>query len=199
MADTYEVEANFTSNIGILDLASSTNFDGKPSYHPERKGQLNISKLKNWVEKNGGLPTYINSLATGILRSNPGWSISRVIATAVNMAKKMCAGSRTGIVKKVSAAVKAAACKAVAQWEAKKAKASEEWVDELILQMAEEGSGARQKAELRVNLRNKAAFVPSYLELTDDDYMKYAYGIELTEEENTEMLNLIEEALEGGD
>lgn len=101
----------------IIDLAR-----GVPALHPERKGQLNRSPKKNWVEKAGGLPTYINSLATGIKRSNPGWPLSRVIATAVNMAKKMCATGRTfGGKAKVSPAIQAAACAAVAAWEKKKA------------------------------------------------------------------------------
>lgn len=30
-----------------------------PHLHPERKGRLNKSPKKNWVEKSGGLPTYI--------------------------------------------------------------------------------------------------------------------------------------------
>src|SRR5215213_7216085 len=122
----------------VLELARKrSNFDKIPSLHPERKGQLNRSKLKNWVEKNGGLPTYINSIATALLRSKPTWSISRVIATAVNMVKRMCAGGSTAIVKKVGKAVRAAACAAVASWERKKAAASEE-VDTLTIELARE-------------------------------------------------------------
>lgn len=48
----------YVDEFTIIELAGG-NFDGKPSLHPERKGQLNKSPLKNWVEKNGGLPTYI--------------------------------------------------------------------------------------------------------------------------------------------
>jgi len=165
--------------VSILELARKrSNFDGKPSLHPERKGQLNRSKLKNWVEKNGGLPTYINSLATGILRSNPTWTIGRVIATAVNMAKKMCAGGATGIVKKVSAAVKAAACKAVAQWEAKKAKASEDWADAKLIELSETD---HEDAVLRERLRNRGVEIPEQLMLSDDDYFMLTEGDEWEE------------------
>jgi hypothetical protein len=120
--ETFELTLAPNSDL-LLELArrKKSNFDGIPSKHPERKGQLNKSKLKNWVEKNGGLPTYINSIATALLREHPGWGIGRVIATAVNMVKKMCAGGGTGIVKKVSTAVKKAACAAVASWNKKKA------------------------------------------------------------------------------
>ncbi len=186
------------TDMGILELASS-NWDGKPSLHPERKGQLNMSPLKNWIEKNGGLPTYINSVATALFREKfPAWSISRIIATAVNWAKKACATGRTmGGKVQVSKAVQAAACAAVRSWESKKAKASEEWVDDLILQLAEEDSQEYKHASIRKKLRDSEGFkfVPEYIELSDDAYMKYAYGIELTESENTEMLNLIEETL----
>ncbi len=185
----------------ILELASS-NFDGRPSLHPERKGQLNLSPLKNWVEKNGGLPTYINSVATALFREKyPAWSISRIIATAVNWAKKACAtGKAFGGRVQVSKAVQAAACTAVAQWEKKKASASEEWVDALILELAEEDSRERKHAELRKKLRTSEGFkfIPGYIELSDDDYMKYGYGIELSEVEENEMVQLIDAALVGG-
>lgn len=105
------------------------NWDGVPSLHPERKGQLERApgNKDNWVERRGGLPTYINSIATALKRKHPQWSISRVIATAVNMCKKMCATGRTMNGKvKVSKAVQAAACAAIASWNRKKASAAEE-------------------------------------------------------------------------
>lgn len=79
------------------------------------------------VEKRGGLPTYINSIATALKRENPTWSTSRVIQTAVNAVKKMCSTGRAFNGKaQVSPAVQSAACTAVASWNAKKAGASEE-------------------------------------------------------------------------
>ena len=56
-------------------------------------------------------------------------TISHAIATAVNTVKKWCAGGKG----KTTAATKAKACAAVAQWEAKKAKSkvSEAWAAQL--------------------------------------------------------------------
>lgn len=168
----------------ILTLAKNSNFDGKPSLHPERKGQLNLSPLKNWIEKRGGLPTYINSIATALFREKyPGWSISRIIATAVNMVKKMCAtGKAMGGRISVSAAVKAAACKAVAQWEAKKASASET-IDVDILELTDYDEILMAHAKRRVELREAEKNIPEYLELTDREYLEQQYEVELTEEE----------------
>jgi hypothetical protein len=163
----------------VIELAG-----GVPALHPERKGQLNLSPLKNWVEKNGGLPTYINSFATAILRENPGWSISRVIATAVNMAKKVCATGRAfGGKVKVGPAVKAAACKAVAQWEAKKAKASMEFIDGLILASAdgEIDSLELEKARRRAKRREESKDITESIELSDDMFINYAI-VELSDD-----------------
>lgn len=170
-----------------IELARhSSNFDKRPSLHPERKGMLNRSKLKNWVEKNGGLPTYINSIATAILRTKPSWSISRVIATAVNMVKRMCAGQSTAIVKKVSAAVKAAACKAVAQWNSKKAAASEE-VDAYMIELAKD-TGPPTSIAIRNMIRSEGKNIPESLEVTDREVMEYM-GIELSDDERREEVN----------
>lgn len=100
-----------------------SNWDKKPSLHPERKGELNKSPLKNWVEKKGGLPTYINSVATALKRDK-GYTTERAIRTAVNWAKKVCAtGTTMGGRVKVSSAVQAAACAAVKKWESMKGSA----------------------------------------------------------------------------
>jgi hypothetical protein len=63
----------------------------------------------NWVEKVGGLPSFIERIAKH-LHYERGFSISHAIATAVSQCKKNCAKGN------------AKACKAVAQWEAKKAR-----------------------------------------------------------------------------
>lgn len=181
--------------LDILDLAlmpeeeyielarRRSNFDKKPSLHPERKGKLNKSKLKNWVEKNGGLPTYINSIATAILRTNPSWSISRVIATAVNMVKRMCAGGSTAIVKKVGPAVKAAACKALASWNAKKAAASEE-IDAHTIELARLGEGVELPLPQRTRklIREQNRDIPEDLEVSDEDTYLYM-GLELSDDD----------------
>lgn len=78
---------------------------------------------QNWVDKAGGLPSYIERIAKH-LHADQGYSISRAIATAVNVVKKMC---RTGDLnypgkQSVNPKSRAEACNAVRQWEQKKAK-----------------------------------------------------------------------------
>jgi hypothetical protein len=77
----------------------------------------------NWVEKAGGLPSYIERIAKH-LHYEKGMSISRAIATAVNVVKKMCAGGDLNFPGKqnVNAKSRAQACKAVAEWTRKKAR-----------------------------------------------------------------------------
>jgi hypothetical protein len=69
---------------------------------------------KNWVDQAGGLPRYIRMIAHALIRK--GMTPSHAIATAVNRVRKLAAGS-------TNPKVKAAAAAAVAEWEAKKAKA----------------------------------------------------------------------------
>lgn len=54
---------------------------------------LNHSPKVNWVEKLGGLPPNVRARARAIKRSNPGWSLSRCIATAISANKY---SARTG-------------------------------------------------------------------------------------------------------
>lgn len=85
-------------------------------------------KADNWLEKAGGLPPYIERIAKH-LHSDKGMTISHAIATAVNTVKRWCQGgtvSKTSGPEKsegVTPQTKAKACAAVAQWNAKKAKA----------------------------------------------------------------------------
>ena len=91
---------------------------------------LERSPKKNWVEQVGGLPSYIERVAKH-LHYEKGRSISVAIATAINHAKKMCAsGTAFGGKVKVSPKAQATACKAVAQWEAKKARSKGKGVAE---------------------------------------------------------------------
>lgn len=48
---------------------------------------LDRSPKKNWVEKVGGLPPNVRARARAICRENPGWTLSRCIATALNAVK----------------------------------------------------------------------------------------------------------------
>lgn len=99
----------------ILDLVSSAVYPGL-----DRK-----PGVSNWVDRAGGLPSYIERIAKH-LHYEKGMSISRAIATAVNTVKRW---ARMGKVAKygdpnhkhVTVATAAAAAAAVAEWEAKKA------------------------------------------------------------------------------
>lgn len=76
---------------------------------------LDSSPGENWVERSGGLPNYICRIARAIMRS--GKSKSAAIAIAVSRVKKWAAGADD-----VDADTQAKAAKAVAEWEALKAK-----------------------------------------------------------------------------
>lgn len=80
------------------------------------KGLLDRSPKSNWVEDNGGLPPYIEEVANS-LHTKRGMPISRAIATAVSRIKKWAAGGDG-----VNPDTVAKAQKALAQWEALKAK-----------------------------------------------------------------------------
>jgi hypothetical protein len=173
---------------------------GIPALHPERKGMLNKSPLKNWVEKHGGLPTYINSVATALLREHPEWGISRIIATAVNWAKKTCAtGKAFGGRVSVSKAVQAAACAAVASWEKKKLAASDE-IDAMLLQLVHDFETQdgftgwpdgdvpewAKCLQLRKNLRASEVVekdIPKNIRLSDELFLLAHYEIETSEDD----------------
>lgn len=78
---------------------------------------------RNWVEKTGGLPSYIKRISRHLRKE--GYTESQAIAIAVNAAKKMCATGDVNFPGKqnVNAKSRAEACKAVAEWNAKRAKA----------------------------------------------------------------------------
>lgn len=84
---------------------------------------LDRSPRKNWVEEHGGLPPYIERIAKHLVEK--GMPMSQAIATAINAAKKMAATGDVNFpgVQQVNAASRAEAIKAVAQWEALKARA----------------------------------------------------------------------------
>lgn len=77
---------------------------------------FSTSKTSNWVAKVGGLPNYIQHVAHGILRSGAK-SVSDAIAKAIGVVKRWARGGGG-----VDANTKAAAQKAVAEWEEKKAR-----------------------------------------------------------------------------
>lgn len=81
------------------------------------------SETFNWVDDVGGLPRYIKRISKHLRRK--GMTKGHAIATAVNVVKKMCATGDLNWPGKqdANAGSRAQACKAVAEWEAKKARA----------------------------------------------------------------------------
>lgn len=75
----------------------------------------------NWVEKQGGLPRYVERIACHI-HFDRGEDISAAIAMAVADCKKMCATGESNF-GHVGAGPQSEACDAVAHWEAMKAAA----------------------------------------------------------------------------
>lgn len=76
----------------------------------------NISPKKNWVEKAGGLPRYMRMVRNALLRK--GKTMGAAHRLAIGIVKNWAEGKGN-----VSPKVRAAAVKAVAEWETKKAKA----------------------------------------------------------------------------
>lgn len=74
------------------------------------------SKTSNWVAKAGGLPNFIQHISHD-LHEKRGMPESKAIAMAVGICKRWCRGGGS-----VKPDTRAAACKAIAQWEAMKAK-----------------------------------------------------------------------------
>jgi hypothetical protein len=102
---------------------------------------LNKSPKKNWVDKAGHLPNYICHIAKAV--GKHGHSTSGSIAIAIGTVKKWAAGGGG-----VNADTRAKAARAVAQWEALKAKAhaghmvkaSNAWGQDFITLASEDGS-----------------------------------------------------------
>lgn len=87
-------------------------------------GALNKSPKVNWIEANGGLPNFIERIALHLVAK--GMSDSHAIASAVSTVKKWCATgdvTQWAGIQVINAGSRAEACKAVAEWEALKARA----------------------------------------------------------------------------
>lgn len=86
-------------------------------------GRLNWSPRENWVEKHGGLPRLIERVAIHIMEH--GRPREQAIPAAINWVKWICT---TGDVKNfpgtqsVNPPSRAEACKAMAEWQALKAR-----------------------------------------------------------------------------
>lgn len=99
----------------VVDLVSSTVY---PDLERKPGGP------DNWIEQVGGLPDYIERIAKH-LHYERGYTISRAIATAVNTVKRWATGGAVAVGRpeRVTPATAAKAAKALAEWEAKKARA----------------------------------------------------------------------------
>lgn len=84
-----------------------------PGGRPINTSSLNRSPKKNWVERRGGLPPYVRGVARGIAKKHGGKVTSRDIKIAIAKMKVWAATSK-------NPAVRAAAARAVARWEATK-------------------------------------------------------------------------------
>src|SRR5688572_549765 len=89
-----------------------------PSAIPNKPGKT------NWVEEQGGLPKYIERIASELHKG--GMPVAQAIATAVNTVKRWAAGGtvRANGGPRVKADTQAQARAALAEWNAKKAKAT---------------------------------------------------------------------------
>lgn len=102
-----------------------------PAFDGARISSTDVTTLRasateetfNWVEEAGGLPKYIKRIAKHLQKK--GMTEGHAIAVAVNAVKKMCATGDVNFpgAQQVNAASRAEACAALAEWEAKKAKA----------------------------------------------------------------------------
>jgi hypothetical protein len=96
---------DFEKSNPMVCLAGGCSLDTHPTEH-------------NWVEDAGGLPQYICEVARAILRGGHTSDISRAISIAVGKIEDWAAGKGN-----VNAETRAKATAAVAEWNAKRAKA----------------------------------------------------------------------------
>jgi hypothetical protein len=110
----------------IKDQGAGRGYEAKWKKGPPSSVYPGLERVpgeQNWVDQVQGLPSLVERVAKH-LHYEKGYTISRAIATAVNWNKKMCStGTAFGGKVKVGARAKAAACRAVAQWERKKGQA----------------------------------------------------------------------------
>lgn len=107
--DTADVQAVELTADEVADLIATLEAE------PDEDGDAEESvTAANWVEKAGGLPSYIKRIAKHLKAK--GMTESHAIASAVNQVKRWCRGGQN-----VKADTIAKACAAVTEWEAKKA------------------------------------------------------------------------------
>ena len=105
-------EGKLNTGDQLMEVALSA-----PDYLNEVElGRLDWSPRKNWIENEGGLPRYIESVALGIMKS--GKTREQAIPIAISRIKRWAAGL-DGVKKDTQAR----AIAALAQWEKMKASA----------------------------------------------------------------------------
>lgn len=107
-------EAIFTASLMLAIHGPLQEAGNDP--HDKGKEPFSTSTTSNWVARAGGLPTYIQHVAHAMVEK--GKDVSKAIGMAVGIVKNWAEGKGG-----VHPAIKAAAAKAIAEWDAKRAKA----------------------------------------------------------------------------
>lgn len=101
---------------------------------------FSTSTTSNWVARVGGLPAYIQNVAKGIMKS--GKTESQAISTAIGVMKNWASGRGH-----VSPEVRAAAAKALAEWEAKRAASHAKAASKKVAGAVSDGGGSKETRE----------------------------------------------------
>ena len=108
-------QGELTSGDELMEVAlTSSSID----FNEVELGRLNWSPRENWVDKNGGLPKYIEDVSIGIMKGT-GRPREQAIPIAINRIKRWAAG-----LDNVKPDTVAKALAALAQWEKMKAQAA---------------------------------------------------------------------------
>jgi hypothetical protein len=127
-----EMKAAMAAFLGAYEVKYDTSPVGSPG------------DKENWVDKVGGLPKFIRAIAHALIRE--GKTEQNAIQIAIGTVKRWAKG-----VGKVSAKTRAKAAKAVAEWEAKKAKArATKSVTASDLLAGLEGGALRMERDVRI-------------------------------------------------
>lgn len=116
MSDINDITLSYLNDDDKILVQHISLLDTLQTISLAKKGTLDWSPKENWVDKSGGLPRYIERIALALIRER-GMSRERAIATAINRVKKWAAGGGD-----VNADTRAKAVKALAEWEALKAR-----------------------------------------------------------------------------
>lgn len=120
--------------LGVLEAADSLRKASTPE-------PFSRSRTSNWVARAGGLPPYIQHIAHDLVEKR-GKTVSNAIQMAIGIVKNWASGKGN-----VDANTRAAAAKAVAQWEAMKAKNRAKSVAEAVLEAVLEAVWSEADAE----------------------------------------------------